>query len=707
MKRLATALLAALTLPAAPILAAPATFSVESILGYPYPVHLTADPASKTIAYVLDERGVRNVFIASAPSFEPRMVTHYTADDGQEITNLQLSHDGKYVVYVRGGDHDSNWPVAAPPNPSHDPLAPQMQVWSLALQGAAQPVALGDGDAPAISPDDHRVAFLAGDQSVMWAPIDASAKEQKLFSDEGQDSDLHWSPDGSRLAFVSTRTDHSFIGIYSGDKTPLRFLAPTTNQDMEPRWSPDGSHVAYVRLPGQGGSPMPEFSWSSAALPWGIWVADAHTGAAMRVWQSGTALAAGFPINFDPSLRWANANRLTFVSSADGWPHIYAVSPTGGSTRLLTPGNFWVEDTAVSADGRTMVFSANTGTTPGDIDRRHLFAVDIASGKVRDVTRGTTSEWAPAAVSDSELAFIEAGAKQPPLVAIVSTDDGTPRALDRIPADFPQSQLVIPKSVTFPAADGHVVHGQVFESSGGSANKPAVIFVHGGPPRQMLTTWHYMDYYSNAYAVNQYLAAHGFVVLSINYRLSIGYGFAYGAPPEWGPNGASEYSDVLGGNAYLRHQTGVDAKRIGIWGGSYGGYLTALALARNSNLFCTGVDWHGVHDWSTSDILPAPQPGYQQVDIKNERRMAWLSSPDSSVSKWRSPVLLVQGDDDHNVRFHQTVDLARRLDKQHVDYSELVLPNEIHGFLRYNSFVKADTATVDYLQKHLSEGSCK
>ncbi len=239
-----------------------------------------------------------------------------------------------------------------------------------------------------------------------------------------------------------------------------------------------------------------------------------------------------------------------------------------------------------------------------------------------------------------------------------------------MPAEFPESQLVVPKSVTFRASDGHIAHGQLFERPGGDAKKPAVIFVHGGPPRQMLTTWHYMDYYTNGYAVNQYLANHGFVVLSVNYRLGIGYGYDYAHPARWGPTGASEYDDVLGGNAFLRSLPSVDGKRIGIWGGSYGGYLTALALARNSNLFCTGADWHGVHDWSTSEDLPDPPARYETIDIKKERRIAWESSPDASVSKWRSPVLLIQGDDDHNVRFHQTVDLARRLQLEHVSFSE-------------------------------------
>jgi dipeptidyl aminopeptidase/acylaminoacyl peptidase len=690
-----------------PVESAPARFTIQSILGYPYPLNLVSGNGGRTIAYVLDERGVRNVFVAAAPAYTPRKITDFSADDGQEITNLHISNDGKYAVFVRGGDHDSNWPANFPPDPAGNPVAPQMQVWSVALTGAAKPIALGDGDAPAISPDNRRVAFLAQDGSVSWAPLDASAKPDRLFFDEGQDSDLQWSPDGSALAFVSSRTDHSFIGVYRNDGTPLRFLSPSTSQDIQPRWSPDGTHIAYLRVPGSGGAPVPDFEWSTT--PWAIWVGDARSGSAARVWRSGDSPRASFPDEFDPSLRWTGANRLTFTSSADGWPHLYAVSVNGGPARLLTPGKFMVEDTAISSDGRTLYYSANAGSTPGDFDRRHVFAVDVASGRVRELTRGASSEWTPAATADG-VAVVQATAKQPPLIAVVSSNGGAPRVLDRdrLPADFPQSQLVVPKSVTFRAADGRIAHGQLFMPAGSTSGKrPAVIFVHGGPPRQMLTTWHYMDYYTNGYAVNQYLANHGFVVLSVNYRLGIGYGYDYGHPTRWGPTGASEYNDVLGGNAFLTSISSVDPKRIGIWGGSYGGYLTALALARNSNRFCTGVDWHGVHDWSTAEDLPNPPAGYQQNNMEKERRIAWESSPDADVYKWKSPVLLVQGDDDHNVRFHQTVDLARRLDKQHVDYSELVLPNEIHGFLRYNSFLQADTATVDYLQKHLSEGSCK
>jgi dipeptidyl aminopeptidase/acylaminoacyl peptidase len=250
-----------------------------------------------------------------------------------------------------------------------------------------------------------------------------------------------------------------------------------------------------------------------------------------------------------------------------------------------------------------------------------------------------------------------------------------------------------------------VVHGQLFQRADGAAAKPGVIFVHGGPPRQMLLGWHYMDYYSNAYAVNQYLAAHGFTVLSINYRLGIGYGFAFQNPDHAGPTGAAEYQDVLAGAKYLQGLKGVDPARIGIWGGSYGGYLTALGLARNSDVFKAGVDLHGVHDW-TQDIarfIPRAER-YEQGDREAFMKVAWTSSPDADIATWRSPVLLIQGDDDRNVSFHQTVDLARRLDAQGVRYEELVIPNEIHGFLRYESWAKADAATVAFLTRELGAG---
>ncbi|HQT94683.1 MAG TPA: prolyl oligopeptidase family serine peptidase, partial [Thermoanaerobaculaceae bacterium] len=701
------------TLLAGAALAAPApagTFTMEQVLSYPFPTELVAAERGGAIAWVLDERGVRNVWTASAPGFAPRPLTRFTEDDGQELTSLAFSPDGSHLVFVRGGDHDENWPAAGDlaPDPASSPEEPRMEVYAADL-ATGKVVRLGPGDAPAVSPGGRTVAFThPKDGSVWWAPLAGGAEPQRLFFDHGKARELRWSPDGKTLAFTSARGDHSFIGVYAGHDTPIRYLAPSTSRDAHPRWSPDGQAIAFVRRPGRGGAlppllePHPE--------PWAIWVADVATGNGHAVWSSPETLEGSYPETAGgANLHWAAGGRLVFLGDLDGWPHLYSIPASGGQLTLLTPGAFMVEDVTLTPDRAWVVYNANTGTAPGDGARRHLYKVPVDRAAPEALTAGTGIAWSPVVTGDgSTVAFIEAGARTPPLVSVLPHAGGAPRALDaaRVPPDFPAAALVEPKEVSFTSADGWTIHGQLFEPSSGSAPHPGVVFVHGGPPRQMLLGWHYMDYYSNSYAVNQYLASRGFVVLSVNYRLGIGYGHAFHHPQHAGPAGAAEYQDVLAGARFLQTVPGVDPAAIGIWGGSYGGYLTALGLARNSDVFKAGVDMHGVHDWSYTilhdeDGLATTRARYEQYDWERILKRAWESSPVADIATWRSPVLLIQGDDDRNVRFHEMVDLVQRLRKAGVPYEEIVIPNEIHGFLRWHDWLRADEATAAYLAAKL------
>jgi dipeptidyl aminopeptidase/acylaminoacyl peptidase len=283
-----------------------------------------------------------------------------------------------------------------------------------------------------------------------------------------------------------------------------------------------------------------------------------------------------------------------------------------------------------------------------------------------------------------------------------------PVGADRVPAAFPSAQLVTPEAVPFRASDGVDVHGQLFKPATGAARRPALVYVHGGPTRQMLLGFHYMDYYANDYAANQYLASRGFIVLSVNYRLGIGYGHAFQFPENAGQRGAAEYLDVLAGAKFLQARPDVDAKRMGIWGGSYGGYLTALALGRNSDIFAAGVDIHGVHNWdrqgrSAPDLKSAlAGDGITQADLEREARVIYESSPVSAVKTWKSPVLLIHGDDDRNVEFHQTVDLEQRLLERGVTVETLVIPDDIHDFLRHQSWKTVATAAGEFLVRRLT-----
>jgi len=698
-------------------------FTLDQVLSYPFPDNLVAAPKSATIAWTFNERGARNIYIAEAPDFTARRITPYTEDEGQELTGLSFSPDGNMIVYVRGGDHGANWPADGNlmPNPSSSPTQPKMQLWAISTLSnrpgasggsAAQPTLLGDGDEPVISPSGTRVAFVK-DHRIWIAPLDGSKPAEAAFFAKGSSESPAWSPDGRRLAFVSNRDDHSFIGIFTDATQPVRYLAPSTSRDSTPVWSPDGREIAFVRQPGRGGVPKPLLLQQPA--PWAIRVSevsDTSDTSGTDVWKSGESLVDSIPRTAGGvNLHWAAGDRLVFLSYQDGWPHLYSIdrSGRGGKPKLLTPGAFMVEHASLTADRRAMVYSANTGSDRSDINRRHLFkvAVDGSSAPIA-LTTGTGIEWSPVTTSDSQtVAFLASDAQRSPLPAVVPLAGGQRRTLaaDRVPARFPSAQLITPQPVTFKSSDGVEVHAQVFKTAGGESKKPALVYVHGGPPRQMLLGWHYMDYYANDYGANQYLASRGFIVLSVNYRLGIGYGHAFQYPERAGARGASEYLDVLAGGKYLQSRSDVDAKRIGIWGGSYGGYLTALALGRNSDIFAAGVDIHGVHNW---DRLGRPGPdlrsglagdGISEADIKEWARVQYGSSPVSAVKTWRPPVLLIHADDDRNVEFHQTVDLKQRLLENGVKVEELVIPDDIHDFLLWRTWRTVTTATGAFFEK--------
>ena len=672
-------------------------FSVEQIRSYPFPNELTSAANGSRIAWAFNERGLRNVYVAEGPEWKARKLTSYAADDGQELTSVSVTANGKYVIYVRGGEHSANW-QGPPPNPASNPVAPKIQIWSIPFECSSpcEPKMLAEGDDPEVSPSGDRVAFLK-ERQIWIVSSDGSQAAKKFFSANGDLSSPQWSPDGKRLAFVSNRGDHSFVGVYAGDSIPVLWIAPSSSRDASPRWSPDGSRIAFVRSPGSGGAP--DSILVRQRRRWAIWTGDSRSGAAKMIWD---APDKSYPSTHGgTNLHWAAGERIVFLSNADGQAHLYSISENGGAPLLLTPGNYMAEYISMSPDRRFLLFAGNAGSDADDVDRRHIVKVSVDRADPKVLTPGKGLEWTPFVTDDGKsIAFIGATAQRPPLPAIISVNGGDVKwiAGDRIPSDFP-AKLVTPSKVIIKAADGVEFHSQLFNSGGG--RKPAIVYVHGGPPRQMLLGWNYSDYYSNAYALNQYLASRGFVVLSVNYRLGIGYGRDFQQADSAGSQGASEYRDVKAAAEWLRSQPFVDPARVGIYGGSYGGFLTALALASNSDLFAAGVDVHGVHDWTTERARGLlNRDRYEEApDLSKALEIGWASSPVSRIKTWRSPVLLIHGDDDRNVRFSQTVDLVQRLSEARIPFEELIIPDDTHHFMRHANWVRVDKATADFFER--------
>jgi len=670
---------------------------------YPFPTGLTASSTGARIAWTMDEEGRRNIYVAEGPDFAPRKITDFNKDDGQEITSISITADGNRVVFVRGGDHGANWEGGQPVNPAFDTEPFKVQVASVPFAGGEVKY-LSEGDQPTINPDGKTVAFIKSSQA--WiVPADGSAAAKNAFTTRGNTGSLQWSPDGRRLLFVSTRTDHSIIGIYTPGSSTLKWIAPSFSRDESPKWSGDGSRIVFIRRPGTGGAP--DSMLVNRHSPWSLYLADTITGLPKLLWKAPATLRGSFPsTDGEANLHWAAGNHIVYLSYQDGWPHLYSIDADASAHQplLLTPGNFMCEHIRLSADRKYLLCSANTGPEATDLERRHILMVSADKADMRIMTPGEGLEWAPVLTGDgAALAFISATAQRPPLPAVLRiVDHGggniTTLCSDRIPRDFPESRLVTPRAVTFTAADGVVVHADLFEPPGGKTRKPAIVYIHGGPPRQMLLGWNYSDYYSNAYASNQYLASLGFVVLAVNFRLGIGYGYEFHRPAHGGASGAAEYKDIKAAGEWLRRQRFVDTARIGVYGGSYGGYLTAMALAKDSRLFAAGVDFHGVHNWLTqSAIFTGNKDRYEKApDYEKALRTAWLSSPVSAIDTWRSPVLIIQGDDDRNVRFSESVDLIRRLEKKGVPYESLMIVDDTHHWMNFANAVTVYSAAADF-----------
>jgi dipeptidyl aminopeptidase/acylaminoacyl peptidase len=663
---------------------------VGSMLAAPVVFQPVASNDGRVLVYGAREGAVRTIY-AKAQSQPARRLVFYGDDDGQELRNMALSPKGDVLTYVRGGFPNRN---GDDPNPLSMPIKPRHEIWIVGTDGAKSPLKASVGDEPQFTPDGTSLAWIDA-QGLMIAPLirgssglEGLGPASKVIG--GPISGVRFAPGGGRLLYKSGDS----VGVYDlGKDTTWIIARPKDAIDSQAVWSPDGRRIAFVRTTGTqpmqiddgllgNGGPF------TSAVPWAIIGADVDSMKTKTLWQASPGRgSAYFPLDQDPTgvgyagvqLLWAADGKVIFEWEVDGWRHLYEVPETGGKARLLTPGEGDVETAALSMDGR-YVFAA---TNIGDLARRHLNRVEIATGAIVPVTSGETSQWAPTALANGALAYIDAGWADPPAIRLWRQGGGsTSTKLPAVAKTFPRDLFVRPELVDIIAADGSKAYGQLFRPI--HPTGCGVVFAHGGIQRQMLPGFHYIEMYSNLYEINQYLVSQGCAVLSIEYRSSIMRGYEYRNAPGWGNAGASEMNDVVGAAKFLKSDATLKVRHVGIWGLSWGGYITAQALAMYPNVFEAGFDAAGVHEFFGD---------------------RFKYSPVASVAKWRSPIFLVHADDDRNVDFYQSLSLARALSaRADIEAVFRAVPDEIHGInLLFQDLVSVYGEGADFLIDHLTE----
>ena len=754
-----------------PLVSAPPTVpTYQQFLSPASPQEVVAARKVDRIAWVDYAEGKRNAYAAVAPIFAPVKLTNFMKDDGIMMSGIRISDDGSTVVFLRGeAPNREGWS----PNASADPNGPEHAIWAAHTGSAGSAWRVVDATNPELAPDGSAILFVKAGQiyRAKISPVKPATEiergEKAFITEWGVQSDPKWSPDGRKIAFVSTRTDHSFVVVYDVATRTVKYMSPSVDFDTSPMWLADSKHLVFMRQPGlpfgqqsqQGdgslggpngpalqtpapgargggrggqGAPAAPAANNSPGLmratfkgghTLAFYKADVATGDAQETWHNrpndpiasnirGAHLAGDYVVfqfaaggggrggrggrgrgGAPAAAPESEASPEAQALAKDEWERYYSINIMDASARpvMLTTTDGMIENqtsVAVSVDGKTFYYCTNAK----DIELRHIWAVPVSGGTPAQITTSDGSETNPAPLASGKyMATLSAGWNFPQSLGVWKTGESTQKIV--FPTSrpgFPMDAHSKPEIVITKAADGTEVHNQIFlpKDLKPGERRPAIVFVHGGPQRQMMPAYHYMQFYGWAYGINEWLATQGYVVLSINYRSGVGYGRSFRTAPKTGGDGNSEYQDVVAGGKYLQSRPDVDPNRVGIWGLSYGGVLTSQALARNSDMFKVGVDLAGVHLWGSS------------LDPDS---VSYKSSTIGAIDGWKSPVLLIQGDVDRNVAFQQMTGLVQLLRQRDVYYELIVFPDDTHESLLHSRWLYTLGRMETFLHKFLSE----
>ena len=396
--------------------------------------------------------------------------------------------------------------------------------------------------------------------------------------------------------------------------------------------------------------------------------------------QRDEAWIGGPGIGFGTNIGWLNENTVWFRSESSGYSHLYTININTNETKALTSGKYEVQQAQLSTDKKFFYIITNE-VHPGE---QHFYRLSIADGKKERITTMSGANQVTISPDEKHLAVLYSYSTKPWELYLQENKPGgkIEQITNKAQSDeFRSYAWKDPEVITFTAADGAQVYARIFKPANPHPNKPAVLFVHGAGYLQNAHKW--WSSYFREYMFNNMLADNGYYVMDIDYRGSAGYG------RDWRTGiyrfmGGKDLSDHVDAANYLVKTYGVDPKHVGIYGGSYGGFITLMGMFNNPDVFAAGAALRPVTDWAnynhgyTANILNEPF---------NDSIAYRKSSPFYYANGLKGHLLICHGMVDVNVHYQDAVKLTQRLIELGKDNWELAsYPMEDHAFVEPSSW---------------------
>jgi dipeptidyl aminopeptidase/acylaminoacyl peptidase len=554
---------------------------------------------------------------------------------------------------------------------------------------------------PAWLERDERIASLAVERGGRYAVVSTTSTAE---SDARQTSIPYWvtesgytEPREFRTKVGDAQGDGGRMGIVSLENGAVRWLDVARATLPAGDTSAPAAAFGFTRFVGwnqQGTAGLIAATSADFKQEW-LWSMDAATGAlTLLLDERDEAWVAG-PCSFCAG--WLpDGRRAWFVSERDGFAHLYTIGADGSGLRQLTSGPWEVHSVAVAPTEDRFYLR----TSEGSPHEQHFHHMPLDGGNRTRITTMPGRQDVTPSPDGSRIAFVHSTASEPPELYVAANRAGADaRRLTTSPtAEWSSFDWITPEIVHVPARDGLNVPARIYrpQDLGAEPNGAAVIFVHGAGYLQNVHNW-WSTYYRE-YMFHHLLAQRGYTVLDIDYRGSAGYGRDW-RTAIYRHMGGRDLTDQVDGSRYLQQNFGIDPERIGIYGGSYGGFITLMALFTAPESFGAGAALRSVTDWAhynhgyTGRILNLPQD-----DTLAYRR----SSPIYFAEGLEDPLLIAHGMVDTNVHFSDVVRLAQRLiELGKTGWEMAVYPVENHAFVEPASWTDEYRRILELFDRYL------